>query len=75
MEQSRDRPRSRASAGAKDGLVLLVVAVVGGAKETAPPRTPDQIHRLTFGTSRQPEIVSIEFTDTRQMAAPREVDP
>jgi hypothetical protein len=36
MEQSRDRPRSRASAGAKNGLVLLVVAIVGGARETAP---------------------------------------
>jgi hypothetical protein len=36
MEQSRDRPRSRTSAGAKNGLVLLVVAIVGGARETAP---------------------------------------
>jgi hypothetical protein len=31
---------------------------------TLTPRTPDQIHQLAFGTSRQPEFVTIDFTET-----------
>jgi hypothetical protein len=41
---------------------------------TLSPRTPDQIHRLAFGTSRQPEFVSIEFTQTGGRHDPNEID-
>jgi hypothetical protein len=41
---------------------------------TLSPRTPDRIHRLAFGTSRQPEFVSIEFTETGGQHGPSQLD-
>lgn len=38
------------------------------------PRTPDQIHQLAFGTSRQPEFASIEFTETGGPHRPSQIN-